>query len=42
MFRKILIGMLGVLIVCGLAAAGYRVGQQLAQHDRVAQSAQQR
>ncbi|HEX7989013.1 MAG TPA: hypothetical protein VF513_02550 [Stenotrophomonas sp.] len=42
MFRKILIGMLGFLIVCGLAAAGYRVGQELAQHDRNTQSAQQR
>ncbi len=36
MFRKILIGMLGFLIVCVLAAAGYRVGQQLAQQERTA------
>jgi len=33
MFRKILIGMLGFFAVCVLAAAGYRVGQQLAGHD---------
>lgn len=31
MFRKVLVGMLGFLITCGLAAAGYRVGQHLAQ-----------
>ncbi len=33
MFRKVLIGMLAFLIACGLAAAGYRVGQHLAQQD---------
>lgn len=33
MFRKILIGMLGFIAVCALAAAGYRIGQQIAQHD---------
>ncbi len=33
MFRKILIGMLGFLVVCVLAAAGYRLGQQLAQQE---------
>lgn len=33
MFRKVLIGMLGFLIACGLAAAGYRLGQHLAQND---------
>jgi hypothetical protein len=33
MFRKVLIGMLGFLIACGLAAAGYRFGQHLAQQD---------
>ncbi|MEG1679426.1 MAG: hypothetical protein RR326_04965 [Stenotrophomonas sp.] len=42
MFRKILIGMLGFLVVCVLAAAGYRVGKQMALHDRITSSAQQR
>jgi hypothetical protein len=30
MFRKILIGMLGFLVACGLAAAGYQMGRHLA------------
>jgi uncharacterized protein HemX len=33
MMRKVLIGMLGFLIACGLAAAGYHFGQHLAQQD---------
>jgi len=36
MFRKIMIGMLGFFVVCVLAGAGYRVGQHLAQQDKVA------
>ncbi len=36
MFRKIMIGMLGFLVVCILAGAGYRVGQHLAQQDKAA------
>ncbi|WP_269792094.1 hypothetical protein [Stenotrophomonas sp. Iso1] len=39
MFRKILIGMLGFLIVCLLGAAGYRFGQHLADQDNNAATA---
>lgn len=33
MFRKVLIGMLGFLIACGLATAGYHFGQHLARQE---------
>ncbi|WP_158549192.1 hypothetical protein [Lysobacter silvisoli] len=39
MFKKALIGMAGVLVVCLLAAAGYRYGQHLAQRDKAAEQA---